>query len=193
VLLAQVVPEAGRKDETCPLSTGGRMRRVQLVRGEGGGRPPLLQLSEPVHLHTRPPALSAPAAAAARAPRARGTAPGAFVLRTNTARRGRRRVRARPTCASPCRGFMTARTSVRSKFRFKFSAPPGAARPRAPRSSGTGLGDSASRDGSPCDGLPAPRRAPSAPPRGGVRRRALGPTARAPGSRSAPGESARGA
>jgi hypothetical protein len=28
-------PEAGRKDETCPLSTGGRTRRVQLVQGEG--------------------------------------------------------------------------------------------------------------------------------------------------------------
>ena len=25
------------KDETCPLSTGGRTRRVQLVQGEGGG------------------------------------------------------------------------------------------------------------------------------------------------------------
>ena len=27
----------GGKDETCPVSTGGRTRRVQLVQGEGGG------------------------------------------------------------------------------------------------------------------------------------------------------------
>jgi hypothetical protein len=26
----------GEKDETCPVSTGGRTRRVQLVHGEGG-------------------------------------------------------------------------------------------------------------------------------------------------------------
>ena len=27
----------GGKDETCPLGTGGRTRRVQLAQGEGGG------------------------------------------------------------------------------------------------------------------------------------------------------------
>jgi len=31
------VSSYGGKDETCPLSTGGRTRRVQLVQGRGGG------------------------------------------------------------------------------------------------------------------------------------------------------------
>jgi len=35
---SSTVQQYGGKDETCPFSTGGRTRRVQLVQGEGGGR-----------------------------------------------------------------------------------------------------------------------------------------------------------
>jgi hypothetical protein len=82
----------GRRDETCPLSTGERTRRVQLVQGKGGtgvaegcgvgrdGRQPLrVDFLERVHAHPcappRPPARQLrpkKARARARAPRRPG-------------------------------------------------------------------------------------------------------------------------